>query len=506
MDLLKNLMLFLPALFIAAIGYAINTSLPDSELEKYKDKSFMWFFIEFSFIFVFIIILLFELLSTTLIYRNEYFQSRDKYLKIRDKSQHYISKLEKSADLYVNKGEYYKAIEKFQEILIIFPGYNKALDKINSITELLINKKEKKLKRLKNSGISAFNKKNYQLAINYFHDYMEIKPDDKEILKYLNLTIQQTNQKAIRIVKDKYNYKITLDHNDMAMVKYKRRIRSLIDKGKLYFKKSNYSKAKEIFKKVLRIDINNYDALHYLRKVNQKINQIQYFTGKSDKLVKTDLVFINNKYKMNIKEIWKAENNDYIFYKTTFINLKNKKRISRKYGYYDNYKKKYIFINNIIKKSDPFYVENINPMLIWYYKDIIKNPEMFSVYKLAVFYKYFKNYLKNMKLFKRMILVKINFFILIIFLLTNFLFLFFYLRRRVKKIKLSIFDFIFPAASVLLINKIFFSLFYAVKRIIFMGFDLYPQTIVINVIFYILFFILFFVTFQLLKVKSLKNS
>lgn len=506
LDLFRNLLFFMPALFITALGYAVNASFPENELRKIPSAGRITFFIEIAFMFLFVMILLIETLSTTYLYRVEDIHLKDKFLKLKDDNQITILQLEKTGEEYLQDGEYYQALEKYQEALILLPGYEEAEDRIKAITKKLIDQRQMKLEKIKKTGIRSFEEKRYAIAISMFHEYLEDEPEDKEVMKYLNLSIQQTNLKRKRGIKDSYSYKIILNRDGRAEARHKNRIIDLVNIGKQQFLKNDYTKAKETFKKVLRFDLKNYDALHYLGKVNQKMEEIRYFTSSIDKIVRKNLFYINDKYKMVIKEFWKAEHNDYIFFNTLFINLKTGKQTYKKYGYYDEKKKKFIFVNDMIYQQNPLVVDNIDPDIIWYYRDILKDPERFSFYKVITFYKYFRDMLKKEKVFEKMVLIKINYYVLIIFLFSNFLFLFYYLRKKVKRGKVSGFDILFPAVCAIIINKIFLFTFSSLKKIITLELALYPKIVITNVAFFILLFITFLILFLFLQSKTLQGT
>ncbi len=505
LHLLEDLIFFLPVVFITAICYTINTIFPDKELKKYNKGSIITFFIEFSFVFIFIIIFLIELLSTTLIYRTERYYSKDINVKLQNERKQVIIKLEKSANKFTQNREFYKALEKLQEVLIIFPDHYIAQDKIKRITKEIMTEKNDKLKKIMKRGVNAFEKKKYPTAIKEFNNYLNIEPYNREVLKYLNLSMQKTNKREKRIVKDEYNYKIVLNSNNEPIIRYKNKIISLISKGKKYYYTKKYDEAKKIFKTVLCTEIDNYDALYYLGKVNQKVNMVKYFTNRGDKLIKKDRDYIHHKYILKIKELRKANDNDYIFFNTTFIDKKTKKRVLKRYGYYDEKKNKYIFINDIINKSNPLIIDNIDPMIAWYHDDIVKRPERFSTFRILSFYTYFKKYLKQEDLFKRIVIIKINYYVMIIFLLMNFVSLFFYLRRRVSKKGLSITDLIFPAIIAILINKFFLSMFSLIKKIVLIGEKFYPLPLILNISAYFLIVCIFMLLIQLLKIKRVKE-
>ena len=267
-DFLNNLLFFLSAFFIAAFAYTINVSFPDDELKNYQTSAIITFFLEFSFVYIFIIIFFIELLSSNLMYQKDNLQLKDINLKLVDKNKNTVVKLIKDADKYIQEKKYYDALERLQEALILVPDYAEAEERVDFVSEELAEKNEKKLKELNKKGIESFNNKQYIEALEYFDKYLDIKPEDKEILKYINLTEQEINiiKKEKRYLKDKYNYKVRM--NRKLLSKQKIKIHNLIEKGKKELKKKNFVKAKDLFKKVLVIDVNNFDAFYYINKAN----------------------------------------------------------------------------------------------------------------------------------------------------------------------------------------------------------------------------------------------
>ncbi len=502
-NFLDNLIFFLPAFFIAALVYTVNTSFGTDEIKKYKTGNIIFFFMEFSFAYIIIIIILAGLLNSTIINKQDGLRLEDKRLKLQDRNKEAVFKLIKEADAFIEDEKYYDALERLQEILIIIPDYEPAKDRIEAILDKQNKQRIKELKRLRKIGIKFFNDKKYRAAVIKFKTYLKMKPDDKDIIKYLNLSKQEIDIEQRRLVKDKYHYKIHLDKNLAALIEHKRKINKIINSGKIHFKEKQYNRAKKEFKKILKFDINNFEALYYIRKANEKISRIRYFTNRTDKLIKNNLSYFHDKYKIFITQLRKAGDEDYIFYRTTFTDRKSGRARTYKYGYLDRKERKYKFLNDFKKDKSPLVIDNINPQMIWHFKQMSENPEKFPFHMFLSFRKYCIKYLKkDHRLFTCILMIKINYYILVIFLFINFILLFFYMRKMGSRKKIKVYNFIFLPALAILIYIIFFNLFQILKKILFLGQYFYSYSIIINITYYVLLYILFFILFRILYFKE----
>ncbi len=498
---LDRLLFFMPAFFITVLAYTVNTSFSSDEARQYKTNHAV-LFIEYSLVYIFITIVLVGLLSSTLMHKEETFQIKEKYLKFKDRSMNTVKAWIREADDHIADKKYIEASEKLHEVLLLLPEYRDAEDRVGYITEELSKKHIKRLKEIKKQGLALFNNKNYRNAVSIFHSYLQLNPEDREVLKYRNLAAQMTNLSERQIMKDQYSYKIKLNKDIEAFINNNKRIHKIINRGKKELKRKNFKKAKDEFKKVLKFDISNFEAMHYLKKANQEIKEIRYFTNRADKLIKKDLFYVNSNYRIKIKELRKAKNNDYIFYRTTFENKKTRRKRIYKYGYQDKKHKGFVFYNDL-KRNASFRMDDINPEMIWYYKDLIESPEKFSLSTLFnPFIKSFRKYcvevLKDRQLFFRVLMIKINYFVLTLFLMINFIILFFYMRKRGEQKKAGLYKFIFLPITAILINIVFIHLFKILKKALVIGSSGYLYLTIINLAYYVFLFILFFILFRLL--------
>ena len=138
-----------------------------------------------------------------------------------------------------------------------------------------------------------------------------------------------------------------------------------------------------------------------------------------------------------------------------------------------------------------------------YYKDLIKSPEKFSLSTLfnpftKSFRKYCVEVLKDRQLFFRVLMIKINYFVLTLFLMINFIILFFYMRKRGEQKKAGLYNFIFLPITAILINIVFIHLFKILKKALVIGSSGYLYLTIINLAYYVFLFILFFILFRLL--------
>ncbi|MDD5067608.1 MAG: hypothetical protein PHF84_11245, partial [bacterium] len=561
LNLFKNFLFVLPPLLISSLFYTMNVCFPDRTLYSYKIDSFIRPFYKYSLLFMLFIILLVAVLDTTIVFKEEQFELRNKQLKIKDSNNLRIKELNEEADRFREEKKYYSALKILEDILIIAPYDEAAAEKSRLIKQMIEHEKKLKLKELRNKGIASYRAQDYKTALAFFNQYYEQNPEDNEVVKYINLSLQQTDIRSKRIIKDQYSHIIHLNKDTKSQNRHNNRIKELIDQGMDRYRKNDYHAALESFKDVLLIDVNNYDAYYYSILVQQKIFQLHFFTNTADKLVRNNLEYITDQYRIRIGQLARTESkyaslreesreqmkkpeilppfmiqdrenlifrlgrkiqssakpvmaklnkikpkksipeyNDYILHHVTFMNLKDKTSFTRRYGYYDSKLGTFIFQDSFVKPGGSlFQYSDINPELIWSYHRLMQSPESFSLYKIITYYPYFKKSLNDLKTFSHILTIKINYFILIIFLFLNLLILAFYMRKREGAVKVSLTDFLLLPLLFLILYTLFHDSFLLLKNIISIGFSIPPFLLLFNVIFYVLFFILFFIFFQVLR-------
>ncbi len=470
--MLDKLIFYLPAIFITTLFYTINSSFPDSIKKSMNidNKAIFSFYSKIGIVFVIFNILVIEFLSTTLLLQKEKLELKNKFVKMKNEKLKNVTTLYKEAEKYLQKKDYYKSLELYQEILIILPNYPLAKDRIKLIEEKLIIQKENKFKSLLQEGINNFNNRKYKKALKFLERALKINPNSKEALKYYNLSLQELNIKQKQLIKDRYSYLIILYKEETPEVLKRRRIYQLMKKGRTEFINKNYLNAKNIFKQILLEDTTHYGANYYLSLINQRLSQITYFTTINDKIIKSGTFYFITKDEIVVPEkLAKSDLNEYIFFNTTFYKYKDNrliKKLTKKYGYYNHKKKKFEFINSFITDKKPYYVKNINPETMWYLNDIIDSPENFPFYKIINFFNYFVKKNKSIISFAYIIITKINFYLILILLFIFSLSFGLAIRRKTGTSKIGYISFIFLPILAIIFNKIFINLFYFTKRII----------------------------------------
>lgn len=417
-----NSIFYIPAIFQATLFYTLNANFPKIVLDEYKinEKTLVKIFSSRLIIFLFLTIFFIELISPFYFYFKEKLDLKEAILNSEKITSIEIKNILKEADNFLNKNEFYKALDIYYEILIRNPNYSLVKDKINSVREKMESENEKNFKDFYNEGLKYFNEKKYKEAAEFFRKALNIKPDSKDALKYYNLSLNEIDISKKKLIKDWYRSIITLQESESNLIFRERKINELTKEGIKEFKNKNYDRAKELFKNILKELPENYGAFYYLDLINQRLSQISYLTSINGKLIKENRFYITKDNRiLFVSKLGKSFENEYLFYGAEFYNLENglRKVFSKRYGYYDYKLKKFIFTDEPIKLKDAILLDNINPAVMWKYEEVIKNPEYFSLNTIFELKDYFgkslKLKIKNIILFEgagrvgRIILAKI---------------------------------------------------------------------------------------------------
>lgn len=558
LSLLKAFLSFLPVLFMTPLFYTMNVCFPDRTLRSYNTEKIIRPFFKYSLLYLAFIIILVAVFDTTIAFREEQFEIRNRELKAADRHGLAIREMEKRVQKLVEEKKYYPALEVLEDILILVPAYAPAKEQIILIRQKIDHANELYLKILKKEGEDLFRAGDFKKALDLFTRYNGINERNEEIIRYMNLCRQELNLKEKLVIKDRYKSTIRLNPDERNMIKYNIRVKGLIDRGLDAFRQREYTRALDLFKEVLVLDVNNYDAYSYSLMVQKRIAAIRYYTNTSDKILQTGLEYRTDRYQIRIGRLAKAEYRlheplspdrteeeadrgqkeiityknmnafqralsavwsgllskvksivsrddkvhyyHYLFYNTTFTDRKTKASFTKQYGFYDIRKKAFVFRDDLIRETGrTFTAAGLNPEFIWNYRRLIREPEKFSLQYVLSAYSYFRNNLGDLKTYSRIMTVKINYYVLIIFLFFNLLTAGFYMRRKEGEIKVRISDLIILPVLSAALYFLFWKSFTLLKAFISRGFQLPRYILPLNVLFYLLFFVLFFILFRTLK-------
>lgn len=476
--ILENSFIYIPAIFAVTLFYTINALFPEVIRNQFKisNQILLLHFLKVVVLFIIFCIFLLEIIPPLYWNIKNRLELKQKLLNIEKLNKEKVSMMLKEADNLLKEKEYYKSLEIYYEILLIMPDNRPAQDKINFIQEKLIEKNENEFKNLLKEGIEYYKRKEYDKAITSFKKALQIKSDSKEALKYYNISLQQLNISQQKILKDKYDYLISLYQPDNPKVLKERKIASLMQKGIIEFKNKNYAESKKYFKEVIIEQPYHYGANHYLSLINQRISQITYYTSSFNKLLKYSKFFLSDNTILFTKSLGKTKENQYVFFDATLYKIENNKLktiFKKKYGYYDTKLKKWIFIDSFITDSKPEFLDNINPEIMWYFNELLDKPEKFSLSKILILKNYPPkiNIEKNLKFNYshkciKLILIKILFYFFIILIFDITLYLGLKIRRKTGKSKAGYVSFIFIPILLYIFAQIINQSLFASKYII----------------------------------------
>ncbi|MBN1899595.1 MAG: hypothetical protein JW827_12540 [Spirochaetes bacterium] len=489
-----KLIFFLPIVFLTALFYTLNASFPDSvrKAGDLKDKDIVNYYTKIAIVFILINLVLIEFLGNSRIFQSEKYLIQDRMVMNRKAKEEQTGKIFRQAQAYLDKKDYYKSLDLFQEILIILPDYTKAEDKVRYIEEQIIDQRQVKFKGLLNKGIGLYEKKKYNESAQILKQALDIEPSNRDALKYLNLSLQALNLNQKKVLKDEYSFLIRLYKGLTPDVRNRQQINVLMVKAKRELSLKNYLKAKSIYKQVLLINPQHYGANYYLGIINQRLSQITYYTSQNNKIFVKDTFYITTKGDMVVPEkIGKTGPFEYVFFNTSFYDIRNNRavrKLTKKYGYYDFKNQRFEFINSFTEDKDPYYRNDIDPEIMWSFENLLKEPEKYPFTKIIKFYPYLARNQETLKKFKlkklqdmlsvknnslrafaRIFSVKMNYIFLLItfFILSLSLSLIF--RRKSGITKIGWISFIFLPLLAIIFDRVFTGLFYFTKRIIFIA-------------------------------------
>ncbi len=499
-NILNDVIYFIPALILTIFFYILNVYFSSKKIAELKIKlndiynaSFLLFFI-----FLFFSILIIELVSLRLNYYNDKLNLLDKKIKIYHKKENVILDVFEKIEKLIQKEKYYEAVDKVNDILFFSPENKKAKELLKFLKEKIKNNKENEVKKLKAEGIKLYDNGKYKEASLFFNKILMIVPQEKEALRYLTLISENLSIKTQLLIKDRYNTLVKFYNENSPTIIRNRKMYYYAQLGKEYFKKGEFQKAREMFKKIRLLDIYNYDANVYLERINKRLQRINYFTNREDKLIKKNIFLPLKKDRkvlnfLIVKELRKSFNKDYILYYPEIYKVSNEgylySVIKKKYGYYDYKKKKYILLNSFIHyDKNLIFLSRPDFELYWHTEDMLITPEKFSIVNI---WKLMKSSYLHIDEGRLIFILKLNFYILIIFLF--FMLLPLSYKLRLKKEKKNYFiNLIYLPILAFIFYKLFYFTYYFLKKILYIAISFNNIYIFIfNIGYYLVLYLIF---------------
>ncbi len=508
---LNNMIFYLPAFILSVFAYTVNVSFLKKDMETLQiDKS--WIFYKSFSIFIFILgflIIFITLLTQNLTDINDKLELENNKIFLTAKRNKIINEKFAEIENLISKKDYYQAIDRANEILMMSPGNTRAEESIKSLKQLIENSRIEKLKELHTYALKLYKEKKYKEALKYFLAILNINPDDTDAQKYINIIKSLLSLETQKQIKDRYTSLVYFTEKNSPIIRRNKQIYTLAENGKKLFREKKYTEAQKYFKNILRIDLYNYDARVYLEKINTRLSEINYFTNREGKLIKRNVFFStrhnNKKYLFAIEELRKTPDRHYILYNTTIYIFSDIIRtIKRKYGYLDLTKRVYIFRDSFLKENDIITIDFIYPKILWIREEILKTPEHFPIGELLKLKKFLQIDNEN---FIKLIIIKVNYYILTLFLFFLILPLSFYMRKKSSKSRYNFLTILLLPVFSYLLYMFYTVSFYTLKNFITAGFSvniLYGMFF--NIIFYVLLYILLKIIINLVREPEIKKG
>ncbi|MDD2830152.1 MAG: hypothetical protein PHW18_11315 [Sulfuricurvum sp.] len=186
----------------------------------------------------------------------QYDDSNFLVLKAREILEGYRkTNLEKATELYEDQ-KYDEALNKFEHILQIYPKEPTAQKYLDQFASKQEEQKRIKLDHLASAqegqkkvklARTAFEQKDYRMAMKYASKVLEAEPNNKEGQYILETSKKQCEQN----------------------------IPELISQGLKYYKKQDMENALVVFQSVLEVDANNTTSIAYIKKIKQQLKTIK---------------------------------------------------------------------------------------------------------------------------------------------------------------------------------------------------------------------------------------
>lgn len=222
-----------------------------------------------------------ENFNEVLVYRPNNFKANEYLIKIEAASKNYIKQLEKDAEQNINNKNYAEAILKYNEILVLDPNRSGIEDKLNSLKDQRTREIKKGLNRvdalLKNHQAS--------MALEEMEELIKLDPENKSLNKqYSKIKDDIIRKEETRNSLNTIDNLVSNGEYDRALAELdnlilqsgkieqleKKRveiieareanIKSLLVKANLLINNENYSGAISIYRDVLAVDPDNFEA------------------------------------------------------------------------------------------------------------------------------------------------------------------------------------------------------------------------------------------------------
>lgn len=191
----------------------------------------------------------------------------------KDIADRYDAKISEADGLYENQS-YQQAKSTYQEALTIIPDDSYAQEMIARVDEIINNQELERIQREKeklendvaeliNKGVEAESTENYELAISFYAQAIELKPDSQEaITKKENAENQLIRLKQEAEERER-QAAIEAENQRLA------NIQNLINTGNQQITDNKYAEAELTFNEVLKVDPNNATAVAQLAVIAQ---------------------------------------------------------------------------------------------------------------------------------------------------------------------------------------------------------------------------------------------
>ncbi|MDP8234307.1 MAG: secretin and TonB N-terminal domain-containing protein, partial [Candidatus Saelkia tenebricola] len=185
-----------------------------------------------------------------------------------------ISKRQKVEDLWEQanqlyaKGDYESAREKFGDILSIDVMNQDVMNKFNKCEDKINETRNQKVTSLLISGKKAYRNEEYQKALEYFDEVLDLAPDNKEADRKI-LEVKESMAKEKKEEKtEKQQFKKIAD----LPQKQDEELKVLWEKANQLYTQRNYESARAKYAQILSIQPDNKSAMDMLARCEDKID------------------------------------------------------------------------------------------------------------------------------------------------------------------------------------------------------------------------------------------
>ncbi|MDP8217007.1 MAG: tetratricopeptide repeat protein [Candidatus Kaelpia imicola] len=170
----------------------------------------------------------------------------------RESKEEELKILWEEANMYYSQKDFKSAWDKYADILSLDPEDKIANDMLNRCEDRLYETKVKEISSLLLSASREFRNKNYDRALKYYQDVLQIDPDSKE---------------ARRSIEDIYK--------SMRSLEMAERVKGDLVKAKSLYSKGRFKEAEIMLDELLKLDSKNREIQKYLTLTIEAIRQKQ---------------------------------------------------------------------------------------------------------------------------------------------------------------------------------------------------------------------------------------